>query len=290
MLAVALVAVCIAGGLTARHNLRQGRGDRRGAFRLAFFVFCLQMALWLTTGHFTVSGGTFGAFVLALCTSTFYGVFLWTVYLALEPAVRRRWPQTLISWSALLIGKLRDPVVGRDVLVGALFGMATSLIGWSLDSWFRHTGHWSPNMHNTDLLLGTRAAFGYLLAVASRAIRDAVFFYFLIFLLRLLLRREWFAGAAFALMFGLLNGYGEHGVANGIGSVVILLGFAYTLLRWGLVTMAVCNFFSHSLANVPVTIHGSAWYFSNTVLVIACVLALLVWAFRTAIGGRPARA
>jgi hypothetical protein len=33
--------------------------------------------------------------------------------------VRRRWPATLVSWSRLLAGRFRDPLVGRDVLAGS---------------------------------------------------------------------------------------------------------------------------------------------------------------------------
>ena len=87
VLSLTLVAVCLGSALVARHNLKQNRGDRRGALRLAFFFACLQMSLWLVRGHFTASAGTFGAFLLALCTSVFYSVVIWTVYLALEPAV-----------------------------------------------------------------------------------------------------------------------------------------------------------------------------------------------------------
>ena len=36
--------------------------------------------------------------------------------------MRRRWPATLVSWSRLLAGGFRDPLVGRDVLFGCLLG------------------------------------------------------------------------------------------------------------------------------------------------------------------------
>jgi len=43
----------------------------------------------------------------------------------------RRWPQRIIGWSRLLAGDYGDPLVGRDILIGALFGvvmmLATSL-------------------------------------------------------------------------------------------------------------------------------------------------------------------
>ena len=117
-----------AGAWLARRNLAQGRGDRRGALRLAVFIFAVQMAIWLTRSHLTASAGTLGMFFVALATAVFYGAIIWTVYLALEPYARRRWPNTLISWSSVLIGRVRDPVVGRDVLVGCLLGAAVPLI------------------------------------------------------------------------------------------------------------------------------------------------------------------
>jgi serine/threonine-protein kinase len=51
-----------------------------------------------------------------------WSCFIWALYIALEPYVRRRWPATLVSWSRLLAGRFRDPLVGRDVLVGCLAG------------------------------------------------------------------------------------------------------------------------------------------------------------------------
>ena len=67
-------------------------------------------------------------FLLAVCTSVAYGALLWTVYLALEPFVRRHWPQVLVSWTNVLSGRFSDPVVGRDVLFGVGLGVWFALI------------------------------------------------------------------------------------------------------------------------------------------------------------------
>ena len=59
--------------------------------------------------------------------------------MALEPYVRRRWPDVLISWTRLLSGKVWDPLIGRDVLTGALLGTVGALSGYALDAlpyWF----------------------------------------------------------------------------------------------------------------------------------------------------------
>src|SRR6266436_3295880 len=54
--------------------------------------------------------------------------FLWLLYVALEPFIRRRWPQRIISWSRLLAGNFRDPLVARDIVLGAVFGAVMILL------------------------------------------------------------------------------------------------------------------------------------------------------------------
>jgi len=48
-------------------------------------------------------------------------LFTWIFYIALEPFVRRRWLELIISWSRLMAGDFRDPLVWRDVPVGGLW-------------------------------------------------------------------------------------------------------------------------------------------------------------------------
>ena len=136
--AVAVIALSLlvvaAAILLARRNYLSGRGDRRGAVRLAVAVFCLQMTLWLGRAHHFPSIGEFAVFVAAIAYSLFASAIVWLLYLSLEPYVRRHWPQTLISWSRLLSGRLRDPLVGRDLLSGVLLGLVWSLLlegSWS---------------------------------------------------------------------------------------------------------------------------------------------------------------
>src|SRR5207244_6256621 len=50
------------------------------------------------------------------------------MYAGLEPYVRRRWPERLISWLRLVGGKLRDPMIGRDLLIGIAAGVAHALL------------------------------------------------------------------------------------------------------------------------------------------------------------------
>ena len=67
------LAILFGGGWLARRNMRQGRGDREGAQRLAVWIGGAELALWVCASHFNASIGTFGMFILAICTAVFYG-------------------------------------------------------------------------------------------------------------------------------------------------------------------------------------------------------------------------
>ena len=287
ILGAVVIVVCLGAALLARRNLAQQRGDRRGAFRLAFFFFCVQMLLWVTRGHLTASAGTFGMFLLALCTSVFYGVVIWTVYIALEPYVRRRWPQTLISWSSVLMGRLRDPVVGRDVLIGVAVACGVQLVFALVDVWKRYLGNWTPNLDNSAVLEGARGTLATCFSAVPHAIRETLFFFFLIFLLRVVLRNQWVAAGVFAAIFALANlNAAGHPILSAVTSFLIYSGLAFVVLRWGILAMAVSILVSKIIGSTPFTTHSSAWYFASGVCMLACVLALTAWAFRTAIGGQ----
>jgi hypothetical protein len=53
---------------------------------------------------------------------------MWLSYVAIEPFVRRQWPQVLVSWARLLAGDWRDPLVGRDILIGCTAGVLVACL------------------------------------------------------------------------------------------------------------------------------------------------------------------
>ncbi len=283
--AVALVC-CIGSAWLARNNLARGRGDRRGAFRLALFMFAVQMLLWLTRSHLTISAGTLGLFFVAMATAAFYGVLIWTLYLGLEPYARRRWPHTLISWSSVLIGRVRDPVVGRDTLVGCMLGAFIPVIGVLSNVAKQHLGGWTPDMYEPRVLLGLRGTLATCLLGLPHGVRETLFFFLLILILRALLRNQWLAGAAYVILWSATNLSAHNLLVNLTVSVLLYTAFAYVMLRWGLLATAVGVFVVSVLGNTPYTTQSQAWYFDDQLFMLAVVAALSVWAFRTAIGGR----
>jgi serine/threonine-protein kinase len=156
---VLLISVLVASAMLARRNLRLGRGDRRGAFRLAAFAFVAFDVAVLFGAHHVPDLGEVGLFTQLLVWGCGLSCFLWTLYIALEPYVRRRWPATLVSWSRLLAGGFRDPLVGRDVLAGCLvaaFGFALAGLGWFIPSWLGYPPT-PPHLGPQWAFLGARA-------------------------------------------------------------------------------------------------------------------------------------
>lgn len=134
-----------------------------------------------------------GAFILVSWAS-FAGLLSWTFYAAVEPYVRRRWPQMLISWSRLLDGRWRDPLVGRDLLIGNVLGLALHLlypVATVASSWrgkpagleISNPAHW----------FGLHLVVADALVAPAAGIWVALGLVVLLVVLRLVLRSEWAA-------------------------------------------------------------------------------------------------
>src|ERR1035438_9936718 len=147
---VILSLICtgfVVAALLAWRNFRLGRGDTRGASRLAVFMFCLSLLAWLFAAKHVPTRWEYSLVMWAISAALFVAALYWLLYVALEPYVRRRWPQSLISWSRLLAGGFRDPLVGGQVLIGIAVGVAMDL-GFVLHTLLRnHVGGSRPETY-----------------------------------------------------------------------------------------------------------------------------------------------
>ena len=110
---------------------------------------------------------------------------------------------------------------------------------------------------------------------------------FFLFVLRVVLRNQWVAAAVFALILATLSlGSTSHPFLDFITNFLVVGGFAFVVLRWGILALAITLLAGNVVAGAPITSHSSAWYFPSVVFMLACVAALAAWAFRTAIAGR----
>ena len=306
--AVAPLAIIIA-LLLALRNLRLGRGDRRGALRLSMFLLAAGTASnVLQTGDLSVM--TRGPGLVF-----FVPAFAWLLYIALEPHLRRVWPETMIGWSRLLAGNLRDPLVGRDVLVAVLVAVANALIlglhtllrRWSGRPTQFPVGASSNPFDgmevSSDLLLGGRFALSRIVgSVMNIPVWGVIMLTFLLlFVLFVLLRRRSFAMAVMILgltvtyirIHGgwlLANAPADH-FAPSVADIALFAAVQTAIIlvavRFGLLTMLVASFVSVLLPQVPITLDSSVPYASSSRLVVATVIALAAYGWHTALAGRP---
>ncbi len=286
---VLLLTLLVVGAMLARRNLRLGRGDRSGAFRLAAFVFAAWAVAVFFGAHHVPNFDELQLFMEFLAWGLFYSSFIWALYIALEPYVRRRWPATLVSWSRLLAGGFRDPLVGRDVLVGCLvgaFAAAVGNLGWFVPSWLGHLPARplsGPEWH----FLGARAiiagiSYGFIIALFTQ-----LSMLFVLFFLRVLLRKQWAAAVAFVLLFTVFYSSVSQFNPVSLGINVIINGLTvFLLIRFGLLALVATWIFVGFLS-FPLTTQGSAWYAGISLTGILLMAAMAFYGFYTSLGGRP---
>jgi hypothetical protein len=262
--------------LLAIRNARLNRGDRRGAFRVSLAIVAVVFLRGLMVAE--RGGGVSDSMVLiffALSRALLFGGLLWLAYFALEPPVRRHSPQTLISWSRLLAGRWRDPLVARDVLAGCALGVLAQAL-FSVKAVMSG----EPVMIEIGSLDGARFALAVLVGRVSEAVMLSTGILLGLFVLTVLLRKRWIAVALVMVFFGVNNAGGT--LANWPQALVVagivgllLLG----LVRLGLLTLIVSVLVTNLSASFAVTFDRAAWYSGATYLVVGFILALTLFAF-----------
>jgi predicted Ser/Thr protein kinase len=286
LLVVFLLVLLAAAVWLARRNYLQQKGYPEGALRLAFLIFILQMLVWIFNAHFVPSLGTFGLFVLATSGALFTSAVFYVVYLAIEPYVRRRWPHAIISWSRLMSGRIRDPLVGRDVLYGVILGISWSLIFEVMFLSLKHIGA-TPDLSSWEFLMGPRLALGTCLSHLALSIESTLGFFFLMFVFRVILRNPWLAAVAFVAFWTATKAYDNHHFLLIVPAYVAVYSIAaFVVLRFGFVALAVGIFTVDLLANIPITTDLSSWYIGSSIFVLLLVAAMAVWGCYAALGGQ----
>ncbi len=295
-----LMFFLVCGALLARRNHRLGRGDREAAFRLAAIMLGLEILLWACRSHIVAGLETFGYLMLAISSGLLWGAVMWMLYLAIEPWIRGKWPQVIISWSRLISGQVRDAVVGRDILFGVGFGAAWIVIVELSYFPLARMGA-SPPLLATSYLMGARYALGRILWQIPFSILGTLEFFFLLFGLKMLTgllfrlihlkvaRTDWIAAVLFvAILVGVRSLGAAHPSVDVPMFALIFILLVVIVLRFGLVPLAVGAFTVDMFLNVPFTSDLSEWYAGPTFFALLVLVALAGWGFYHSLGGEPA--
>jgi serine/threonine-protein kinase len=291
-----LVTVVLLGaaGLMARRNIVLARGDRRGAFRVAFVLFVIGVVAWAAGAHHVADlnsqmGITARGAGLVLLEAT----MVWLFYLAVEPYARRLRPWTLVSWTRLLGGGVSDPVVGRDTLVGFAWAVCLFLLVplvRLVPGWLGQAGP-EPPIGSIETLQGPGFLASSVLEMASGSILYAMAILLAFVLLRLLLRRDILATAGVAAIACIPMALGSWDAAWTVAVLGVLWTFSWIalLLRFGLWAGIAGLFANELLEKMPLTTDLSSWTAAPTVLTIVLLGAMATAGFRSAVGGTGLR-
>ncbi len=288
-IAAVVLVLSLAAFLFVRRNLREGRGDRKGAFRISLFMFVVGVLHWLVTAHHAGDLATWvlQSYVRAIAMSLFIATFLWLLYMALEPYLRRRIPELLIGWARLLEGRFRDPRVGRDVLVGALAGTGLALIFHvvnGLSTWFPFQGQ--TTIPGFLSLTGGTNPLGYLLFVNGGAVARAFILLAMYFVFRVVLRKPPFAVAALGVVVLLLNLGGENAALELPAAVLTAVLITWLVTRFGLLAAVTMGYFEILLESVAPSFDFSTWYAAYSMPALGFLGALALYAFRISLGSQ----
>jgi Protein kinase domain len=270
----------------ARFNTKAGRGDLRGATRLGIFMASVSLLKWVLSAHHVAGSEEYGLLRVALAGAAFSAIRYWILYLALEPWVRRYWPQNLVTWTRLLAGRWRDPLVGRDVLFGSLLGLVYLLLfqGYFLANLYHAGG--PVSLLDATNLKGARYWASSFVGHLDGAVSGALFFFLLLFVLRAVFRKQWLAGAVFVLIYAGLRWRGVGPWYTPLFLLAIWTTLVVVMLRFGLFATMCLGYLIDTPMQTFLTTDFTAWYGQSSWVFVAIVTAAAVWGFRTSLGGR----
>ncbi|MEM8933867.1 MAG: hypothetical protein AAGE94_21935, partial [Acidobacteriota bacterium] len=212
--------------LATRH-VRRGRADRRSAGVLGTTVAATSFLGLLAGAHHPPRHDELFLLLEIVEATAFRGAAVVLVYLALEPLIRRRAPEVLVTSTRLLTGRWRDPRVGRDLLVGILLGVGVA-VAYGLAQQI-------PFLFDKPLaiyglaqkLAGVGGSTYWMTFSFFMAVSGSLLLCLLYALLVAWWRRRWLAGLGLALVLVALTGFSPIGaLASGL--------FAVSLVRFGL--------------------------------------------------------
>ena len=284
-----IASAFIGTAIIARRNLRAGEGDRSSARKLGLFVACGGTLSALLRAHHVPLAVEEMALLLGVAGwALVWAGFSWLAYISFEPYVRGLWPRTLISWTRLLAGRLRDPLVGRDVLIGTVIGiMLTGML--IVRFTFARTSVPEPFLEPAiESLVSARLLAWSLLFAVLNGLQFALGALFFVVLIRMVVRKGWLAVIILSVIAAPVAPGGVAslgGLAMAIGTAAIAVA---TVMRVGLLAGAVAIICINLFTASALTLSPQSWYLGSSVAVLAVVIALAAYGFIVSLAGQPA--
>jgi serine/threonine-protein kinase len=294
------LAMWVVAVVLAARNIRLGRGDRRAAFRfamiMAFGYLLIECFSFLNRGHLGSDQLREILWDRAGGHIVLHAAHVWFMYLAVEPYARRIWPRMLIGWVRFLSGRFRDPLVGREILIGVTCGVLVIAV---LAKGVYFAAQWLGLEFNPSLLsdwdlwvlVGWGEQLVNLLYNITGPMLSIMFMTVALLGIRLVVRRERPAMVVGSVLFGVV---GFVGVVEFVASPVLA---AVISLIMGVVTVTIytrvgllaafAGLLSANLVLTPVSFDLQDWFGGTSIFTLALVIGIAVWAAWVALAGQP---
>ena len=250
-------------------NVRAGRGDSRGALRFAAAGLLSEALAMVVAAHHVAGPKELDTLSTELAWALFLAAMSWVFYTALEPWLRRRWPQSLISWARFLAGQLRDPLVSGHILAGVAIGVCVALIEVGADS----AGWRSQGLAAIrPTLPATLDGSGAVALLLSMVIEPAAFVMgltVLVLLFRLVVRNVWVASAIPVVLIGWAIFVQGSGPAVAVAVATEMGVCLLVLIRYGMLPAILTHLTPDLLSSAPITSDFSAWYAGKGLIAVA---------------------
>jgi hypothetical protein len=212
-------------------------------------------------------------------------------YLGLEPFVRRYWPRALVGWTRLLTGRVRDPVVGRDLLVGLTIGLIGPVIASSYQLIPEALGRpvpagWLPLLTPATGLASVLPLTAF---NVNWSLVNGLYGMFILAAIRRAVGSLWLAAALSVLVFALL-GDPATTIDFGRPRLLVLLclqtvPMAIVLLRFGILAGVACALSGNLMGNAIFTLDPGRAYVAGSLVEAAAIVGVGLVGWRFARGG-----
>jgi serine/threonine-protein kinase len=277
--------------LIARHRLLRGDADTRGMTRLALYFFALNsMEIALEPDHVTHFGEEYFLIAKLVGWGLYWCATNGVLYLAFEPAVRRRAPELLIGWNRVMVGNLRDALVGRDLIVGTVAGTVTVLLMWLVFA----EGNWlnvntnPPFRPALESFRDPRHVAALVVFLQARALSAALGGVFLFAFLNRLVRPKWVASALWVVIFAAavdspeLRASSDWRVTLQFAVVPATIA-AFVLTRFGLLAFVATLFTTAMWTRSPAALEFAAWYANRSLTALIIIISVGAFGARAAL-------
>lgn len=306
VLALVVVIATLAGAaVLARRNIVSKRSDLPGAGKSAAGIAALSLGVMLMSADTLRSfEARLGNLPWMAAMALFAGACIWLLYVAVEPYVRRVWPETVISWARLLGGGhdaagsrlgmgWTDPLVGQSLLMGTLlgiFGLVCVYLRVLFPMWLGMPParpFFEPKI-GIGVLNGTREAVAQMGSCLLLGIQAAVLVLVGCVLIKLLVRKTGLTllifGAVQTVIWAL---YPPSTVLSWVLFPLLAAAGLFVLVRFGVLALGVAGFVYFLSASTPITFDARAWYAGIGFVALAVMAAIATFGAITSVSGRP---